>query len=206
MKTIWKGELEVGDRVICYHMEGEISVPMGTKGTVKRVTRDPFEGGDHKLYEMQWDNGSRLSISSKVDGWKKIIPDTKSNDLSESKIDPHFDMYQKNREIFKYFDWRFLNQYMKLIQKSGIVNMFESPHLLYSGPEHIERYYGEGREDDEYFQEVIESAQEAKDKMIQGTISYLESKGKEVDLDSVNREIRNLSKKMFQIYVLNYHP
>jgi hypothetical protein len=60
------------------------------------------------------------------------------------------------------------------------------------------------REDDEDFNEVLELSQKSKDKMIQGTIKYLESKGIEVDLDSVNREIRKLSKDMFLIYVDHY--
>ena len=34
-------EVKTGDRIICYHMESELSVPPGTKGTVVRVSRDP---------------------------------------------------------------------------------------------------------------------------------------------------------------------
>ena len=36
-------EVKEGDRIICYHMEGELGVPPGTKGTVRGVGRDPFE-------------------------------------------------------------------------------------------------------------------------------------------------------------------
>ncbi len=35
-------EVNVGDRVVCYHMEGELGVPPGTKGTVTAISRDPF--------------------------------------------------------------------------------------------------------------------------------------------------------------------
>ena len=42
-----KGQLnppvKSGDKIICYHMDGETGVPAGTKGTVVTVTRDPFE-------------------------------------------------------------------------------------------------------------------------------------------------------------------
>ena len=204
MKTIWKGDLKEGDKVILYYMEGETSVPMGTRGVVTRVVRDPFGDADDKLYEMQWDNGSRLSLSSQVDAWKKIVKSTPKSDMNESHPDSHFDAYVKQNHIYKFFDVNFLKKYLKAVQKSGIVNMFESPYLLYSGPEYIERYYGEGKEDDEDFNEVLELSQKSKDKMIQGTIKYLESKGIEVDLDSVNREIRKLSKDMFLIYVNHY--
>ena len=36
-------KLTKGDRVMCLHMDGETSVPMGTTGTVSRTTKDPFE-------------------------------------------------------------------------------------------------------------------------------------------------------------------
>ena len=42
-------EVKTGDRIICYHMESELSVPPGTKGTVVRVSRDPFESNDEKI-------------------------------------------------------------------------------------------------------------------------------------------------------------
>lgn len=207
MKKIWKGDLNVGDTVILYHMEGESGIPIGTKGTVVGVNRDPFGKPEDKLYDMKWESGSRLSLSSAVDSWKKIVLDDSDQEISESNEktgNVHFDTYERNQKILKNFDWKFILKFMKLIQKSGIINMFESPPLLYSGPEYIKRYYGENLEDDADFNEMIEMAQEAKDKMIQGTISYLESNGKEVTLESVNSIIRQLSKKMFDIYV-NYY-
>ena len=35
MKNTLNPELKVGDKIICYHMEGETSVSPGTTGTVK---------------------------------------------------------------------------------------------------------------------------------------------------------------------------
>jgi len=63
-------EVKTGDRIICYHMESELSVPPGTKGTVVRVSRDPFESNDEKIVEVKWDNGSKLSLLSSQDIWK----------------------------------------------------------------------------------------------------------------------------------------
>lgn len=193
--------LNVGDVVVCYHMDGETGVPPGTKGKVTRVGRDPFED-DGFIYEMKWDNGSTLSLVSVTDTWKRI---SSSNPISESKKtgsgSPELDYFSQNREIFKMFDWRFIREYLKDVRDSGIVNMYESPPLLYSGPEHIERYYGENPPNQEAFDEVISKAQQAKDIMIQGTIKYIESQGEEVNLDIVNRYIRSFSKKMLNLYI-----
>jgi hypothetical protein len=50
----------------------------------------------------------------------------------------------------------------------------------------------------------MEDADTAKDKMIQGTIKYMENEGLEVDVDSVNRYIRRLSNKILELYMLFY--
>jgi hypothetical protein len=202
MKKNWNTELNVGDVVICYFMDGESSVPVGTKGTVTRVSRDPFGDENSKIYEVRWENGSTLSLVSEVDAWKKV---GSKSDINESSTgNPHYDSFSKNQEIFKFFDWRFLREYLKSIQKSGIVNMFSAGNLLYSGPEHIERYYGENVPNQDAFDEVIENAQKSKDIMINGTISYMESKDKEITLEGVNSEIRRMSSKMLQVYMTFY--
>jgi hypothetical protein len=102
------------------------------------------------------------------------------------------------------FDWRFLNKYLKVIQKTGIVNMFGAGFTLYCGKEHLERYYGEDKEDDENFQEALEMADKAKQKMIQGTVNWMESNGKEVTVDSINTYIRRLSVKLVELYATFY--
>ena len=56
--------------------------------------------------------------------------------------------------------------------------MFQAVPFLYSGKEWIDRYHGEDQEDNEDFQEVLEMAEESKDKIVQGVIKYLESKNK----------------------------
>ena len=75
MKGPLNPPLEVGDRIICYHMEGETSVTPGTKGVVTSINSDPFEplAADEKIISVDWDNGSHLALISSTDAWKKII-------------------------------------------------------------------------------------------------------------------------------------
>jgi len=202
-----KGEinpnLELGDKIMILHMEGETQVPPGTKGVVTKITSDPFEfGNDSKIIEVEWENGSRLSMVSATDVWKKIP----NKNIEEQRVpDPKFEFFKKNSEIFDHFDWRWFRNYLKLIQKSGIVNMFAASPLLYSGKEHIERYYGEGREEDENFQEVLDNADEAKDKLIQGILSYI--KDKDISLDDmshINSLASKFSKGLLGAYIHFY--
>jgi hypothetical protein len=197
MKSEINPELNVGDRIICYHMDGEHStVSMGTEGTVTHISNDPFER-DVKLINVKWDNGSTLSLISNIDTWKKVNPKNIREDNTAN-------FFSKNPEVFDNFKYRFLRQYLLNVRESGIVNMFGAAPLLYSGKEHIERYYGENPPNQEAFDEVLEKADDAKNEMIGGTIKYLEENNIEVSVDNVNRHIKKLAQKVLEFYMNFY--
>jgi hypothetical protein len=202
MERMLNARLKVGDKVICYHMDGETSVPPGTKGVVTKVQRDPFESDDDSLIiSVNWENGSKLSLVSSTDAWKKIQEKQIDEQIGD---DNRFDFATKNPDIFENFDWKFLKEYLKKVQKAGPVNMFQAGPFLYSGKKWIDRYYGENQEDNEDFQEMLDSSEEAKNIMIQGTLKWMESNGMEIDLDDVNRVIGRLSTKIVQLYMTFY--
>jgi hypothetical protein len=88
------------------------------------------------------------------------------------------------------------------MRDSGIVNMFGAAPLIYAGKNHIDRYYGEGREDDEKFQEFLEDAEKARNIFVSNLVSYMKSKNMDVDdMDSVNSRAREISKKLLDIYI-----
>lgn len=198
MKGQLNPPLQIGDRIICYHMEGEVHAPIGIKGTVTRISEDPFESdSDEEIISVDWDNGSTLSLLSTTDAWKKV-PQEKIQEASES----NYEFLTQNSDLLKNFDWRWFKEYLKTIKDSGIINMYESPRLLYAGKSHIERYYGEDREDDENFQEVLNNADESKDKIISGVIKYMESKQKDIDdMDLVNALAKGFSLKLVTLYI-----
>ena len=196
MKGPLNPELKKGDKIILYHMEGETSIPPGTHGTVVSIGKDPFELGDENLIRVVWDNGSQLSLVTSTDAWKKIP----TENIQEQ--DKSWEFMSKNPEIFENFDWRFLREFLYKIRNSGITNMFLSSPLLYSGRENIDRYYGEGMEDDENFQAVLDDADTAKDKIIQGVIEYMKKNNKNLDdMDLVNKYARDFAEKITRLYV-----
>lgn len=185
-----------GDKIMCLYMDGESSVPMGTNGVVSRVIRDPFEA-DGEIIEVKWDNGSNLSLISVTDSWVKVDEEQVKESLNEQ---PH-KYFMENPEIFENFDYKFLREFLTKLRKAGPVNMSQSQPFLYSGRKWIDRYYGENQEDNEDFQEVLDMADEAKNKMIQGVLKYMESEGIEIDLDKVNRLIGKFATKILQLYI-----
>ena len=198
MKGTLNPPLKIGDKIICYHMEGELGVPPGTSGQVTGVARDPFEfDSDEQIINVDWDNGNKLSLISSTDAWKKVP----SEKIDEQR-NPSWEFLTQNSDLLNNFDWRWLREYLKTIRNSGIVNMFGAAPLLYAGKSHIERYYGENMEDDENFQEVLNNAEESKNKIIDGVIKYMESNQKDVDdMDLVNMYAKTFSKKLLQLYI-----
>lgn len=201
MKNPLNPELNVGDRIILYHMDGETSVPLGTKGTVISLGRDPFELNDEKIIRVQWDNGSTLSLITTTDAWKKVP----NENINEQTGLSQYDFFRKNSDVFEFFDWRWFRDYLKKVQDTGIVNMLSAAPLLYSGKDHIDRYYGENREDEEDFQELLEIADESKDKLVQGIIKYMEANNLELDdMGKVNQLARRFSQSLLGTYIQFY--
>jgi hypothetical protein len=57
-------------------------------------------------------------------------------------------------------------------------------------------------EDNENFQEVLDNADESRDKIISGVIKYMESKQKDVDdMDLVNTFARIFSQKLLELFI-----
>jgi len=197
-----KGQLnppvKPGDKIVCYHMDGETGVPAGTFGIVKRVSRDPFEtDNDGQIIDVNWENGSKLSLLTTTDAWKKVV-----EEIQEQTGSPEYDFFKKNPEVFENFDYNFLKKFLLKLRESGVINMFQAAPFLYSGKDWIDRYHGEHQEDNEAFQEMLEMAEESKNKMIQGLLKYMESKNIEIDdMDRVNNLMRKFATKINQFYV-----
>lgn len=189
-------KLVKGDRIMCLHMDGETSVPPMTTGTVRSVVRDPFED-DGEIINVNWDNDSTLGLISITDSWVKIAQET----LEEQAGTSEYEYFSKNPEIFDNFDWRFLREFLNKLREASPVNMLQSQPFLYSGKEWIDMNYGTNQEDNEEYEEMLDMANESKDKMVQGILSYMDSKGMESDLTAVNRYAKRFAEKLIKLYI-----
>lgn len=186
-------KLEKGDRVILMHMEDETHLP-GLKGTVENVMTGPI---GEKIYGVKWDDGTSLSLLSDVDIWKKI--DDKN--LNESRFETA-KWFIENQDIAKNFDTKFLMNYLIVLRDSGIVNMFGSAPYLYMGEERIrhEHKYDENL-NEEKFEELVEMANDAQSKMINGVLKVLEKEKKEADTSVINTYLQKYSTKIVNYYI-----
>jgi len=193
-------ELKIGDTVILLHMDGETSIPPGTKGKVLAHSR--VFGDDQ--YTVKWENGSTLAIISSVDLWdtEENRQSKKKKDIKEADEVERSKKFIKNINVFKFFNMKFLNEYLKKVRESGITNMFGASPYLYLGKDRIEhefKYKTIGNE--EAFEEVLEMANLAQSEMIRGVMNVLDHEGKEHDLNIINRYIQRYSHMVLENYM-----
>jgi hypothetical protein len=195
-------KVKPGDKILLLHMEGESKPSIGDKGVVYSITRDPMED-DNFIISVKWEDGSTLSILSKYDFYKII--ETAVNE-SDSSSDRRNTLLINNLDIIKPYSLSWFKKYLELVRKSGITNMFGASPFLYSGREHIDRYYGEGREDDENFQNLLNDADESRNRMISGTMKFLEMKGMDPnDLNAIKTNLTKNANKILSVWMGALH-
>jgi hypothetical protein len=185
-------KLKPGDRVILLHMDGETSVLPGSWGTVTRA----YVLFGTEQYDVDWDNGSKLSLIGDTDMW-----DNKERKRKTIKEDDRNKFFMENIDVFKHFNMKFLQKYLLMIRASGITNMYGASPYLYMGRERIEhefKYKDVPNED--AFEEVLDNANQSQAEMINGVINYLEEKGIDEDMSSINRYLQRFATKIVQTY------
>jgi hypothetical protein len=188
-------ELKKGDRIILLHMSEENSVPDGTLGTVYSVDKI---FGDIQ-YGVEWDNGSKLALLSDTDMWDK-----EERFKSKKRITEDRDKFiMNNIELFKYFNIKFLKKYLLMVRESGITNMMGASPYLYIGRERIQHEFKyKDIHNEEAFEEVLDHANQSQAEMINGVINYLNDKGIEEDMSSINKYLQRFATKIVQTYTL----
>lgn len=214
MKDKINPRLEEGDRIVLIMMPGETSVSYGDRGTISKVNH----ASSFIQYFVQWDNGSTLALiedlgdeSNTIDKWMKeddfdnLMYSKKRKNLGESDQRQKMEHLMSNVEVFRTFDRQFLFAFLEKLRESGIVNMFGAAPYLYMGSDRIASVhkYDENKDDDA-FDELVEMADEAKDKMIQGAVKVLQKEGKEITIESVSRVIKRYSSKVLDMWMTTY--
>lgn len=200
-------KLCVGDKIKLWQMAGESGMKPGLKGVVKKVT--PVMDNIH--YEIKWENGRTLDLLSDVDMW--ILEERenencnsgekKSDNISEASLESFKkdrEFINKNKDILNEFDTNKLLDFLEALRKCGWVNMLQSAVYLYAGKENIKKMHP-FQDETELCEEMLELADQAKNEMIQGTISYMENQGREITIENVNSQIKRLSSTILRWYI-----
>ena len=96
-------------------------------------------------------------------------------------------------------------EFLTHLQRSGLVNMFQSVDFLWSGKgwltKWLDLYHPDKLEDpDENIQHLLDNADKVRDILIIILMDRAEREGRMAELDDLNKEMRPLAKDMFKIW------
>ena len=213
MKKGLNPKLDVGDRIILVHMDGE-DVGPGTKGEVIKIEKIPSFGSsvDYQ-YRVNWfDDGgkviSTLSLLPDVDGW---LLDEEKEDIQEINFKSLDDLISKG-DFLACFSKRDLDEvykFLELERRIGSHNMaMEGGKFLLMGPDYIrdffklQSYHRKPDEDKEILiDKLVDRAQDIYDLFVRASIKYLENKGSEITIPSVQRTMGRLATTAKQFWM-----
>jgi hypothetical protein len=196
-------KLEPGDRIVLLHMDDPYSaVRMGTKGTVLKIVKVPFDMGYQ--YNVKWDDGSVLDLLPEADSWV-LATDVKSKkNLTTEEFGSELKTLSKHKDIIKNMNYRPVLDYLKLVQKSGLVNMLQARVFLMSDSKNLHKliYKFDGEPED--YPELFENIDEVRDILINETIRIMQEQNMEFDDSTVNRVFQKVCGAVMEMYVSLY--
>ena len=196
-------KLEPGDRIVLLHMDDPYSaVRMGTKGTVLKIVRVPFDMGYQ--YNVKWDDGSVLDLLPEADSWV-LATDVKSKkNLTTEEFSKELKTLSKHKDIIKNMDYRPVLDFLKLVQKSGLVNMLQARVFLMSDSKNLHKliYKFDGEPED--YPELFENIDEVRDILINETIRIMQEQNMEFDDSTVNRVFQKVCSAVMEMYMSLY--
>ena len=196
-------KLEAGDRIVVLHMEDPYSaVRMGTKGTVLDIVKIPFGMGYQ--YKVKWDNGDTLDLIPEVDSWI-FANDLKSNKkLTNEAFGNEIKTLSKHKDIIKNMDYRPVLDYMKLVQESGLVNMFQAMPFLMADSRDLHKliYKFDGEPED--YPELFEKIDEVRNILVSETVRIMEEKNMEFNDMTINSVFQKVCRAVMEMYMSLY--
>ena len=196
-------KLEPGDRIVLLHMDDPYSaIRMGTKGTVLKIVTLPFGMGYQ--YNIKWDNGSTLDLLPDTDSWILATDVKPKTNLTTEEFSQESKTLSKHKDIIKNMDYRPVLDYLKLVQKSGLVNMLQAMPFLMTDSHDLHKliYKFDGEPDD--YPELFENVDNVKQILVSETIRIMEENNMEFNDTTINRVFLKVCKSVMEMYVSLY--
>ena len=207
-------KLKEGDRVILVNMPGE-KLDTGDKGKVIKIGDQPSnELGFDYLYKMEWydDDGkiiSDLSLLPQSDTWM-LDREYDQNNLNEARIIDLDDLIKRHEwsRLFKKSDLKYVMEYLDIIRRLGVVNMFESGQFLNQTKEYLTKYFDLYRmqqdlddKNKEIIEKILEMSENVRNIMISAAINDLEQKNKEITGSSATYRVNKLATEVVKYFM-----
>ena len=207
-------KLKEGDRIVLIYMPGE-DVDTGTKGKVKRIGQQPSFGSEFDyMYDVEWYDDdekviSTLSLLPQSDTWM-LDREYSQNDLNEGRIIDLDELIKRHEwsRLFKKSDLKYVMEYLEIIRRLGVVNMFQSGQFLNQTEEYLTKYFDLYRMQqdldnkyEEMIEKILEMSENVRNIMISAAINDLEQKNKEITGSSATYRVNKLATEVVKYFM-----
>jgi hypothetical protein len=207
-------KLKEGDRIVLIYMPGE-DVDTGTKGKVKRIGQQPSFGSEFDyMYDVEWYDDdekviSTLSLLPQTDTWM-LDREYSQNDLNEGRVIDLDELIKRHEwsRLFKKSDLKSIMEYLEIIRRLGVVNMFESGQFLGKTKEYLTKYFDLYRmqqdlddKDEEFIEKILEMSENVRNIMISAAVTDLEQKNKEITGSSATHRVNRLATEVVKYFM-----
>jgi hypothetical protein len=207
-------KLKEGDRIVLIYMPGE-DVDTGTKGKVKRIGQQPSFGSEFDyMYDVEWYDDdekviSTLSLLPQTDTWM-LDREYSQNDLNEGRVIDLDELIKRHEwsRLFKKSDLKYIMEYLEIIRRLGVVNMFQSGQFLSQTKEYLTKYFDLYRmqqdlddKDEEFIEKILEMSENVRNIMISAVINDLEQKNKEITGSSATHRVNRLATEVVKYFM-----
>ena len=207
-------KLKEGDRIVLIYMPGE-DVDTGTKGKVKRIGQQPSFGSEFDyMYDVEWYDDdekviSTLSLLPQTDTWM-LDREYSQNDLNEGRVIDLDELIKRHEwsRLFKKSDLKYIMEYLEIIRRLGVVNMFQSGQFLNQTKEYLTKYFDLYRmqqdlddKNEEFIEKILEMSENVRNIMISAAINDLEQKNIEITGSSATYRVNKLATEVVKHFI-----
>ena len=176
------------------------SIDMFRVAMGEREKGEPFE----LRYRYMIEAGSLIAKETKRFGNKNIhireckFEDTPLNESVNTKT------LLKNKKIFENMSLKPIMKFLELLRQSGLTNMMGARPYLLMGKQGITKELVYHKDGIEGYEELVEAADDCKNEIIRGAMEILSSEGKDLELNSIERQIKKIMDGIMELYFTNY--
>ena len=110
----------------------------------------------------------------------------------------------KNKKIFKNMDLRPIMKFLELLRQSSLTNMMGARPYLLMGKQGMTKELVYHKDGIEGYEELVEAAEDCKNEIIRGAMEILSSEGKDLELNSIERQVKRIMDSIMELYFTNY--
>ena len=101
-------------------------------------------------------------------------------------------------------DLRPIMKFLELLRQSSLTNMMGARPYLLMGKQGMTKELVYHKDGIEGYEELVEAAEDCKNEIIRGAMEILSSEGKDLELNSIERQVKRIMDSIMELYFTNY--